>query len=193
MAVIDLFGNEDIDGNDIPDALDNIRDQFLDTDGETPVKLINEAHLIITEDQSLTSGNDHTYDRLYAFDAKNNIPLIDYSFDSSENTTFPLASKVIHLGVRDTISNNPLIYGYKIRITEHIKNLVFRDSTNTKLGLVISNNVNYTGMAKLLNSPDDISEVPAATVLTSRGTALFGNNAPDDKKIKLEIYYSEPQ
>ncbi|WP_242203809.1 DUF4270 domain-containing protein [Aestuariivivens insulae] len=193
MAVIDLFGNEDADNNNIPDALENFRSEFLDADGETPAKLINEALLVITEDQSLTGGDDHKYDRLYAYDVKNNRPLIDYEFDTSENTTFPAASKVVHLGVRDTLSTSPLTYGYKIRITEHLKSLVFRDSTNTKLGLVISNNVNYTNTVNILNSTDDVTKIPAATILTSKGTALYGNNTTDDKKIKLEIYYSEPK
>ncbi|WP_223549802.1 DUF4270 domain-containing protein [Aestuariivivens sp. NBU2969] len=193
MAVIDLFGNDyTYDPNqDVPDALIDLRNEFRD-DGN-PTRLINEAHLVILEDQALTVGDDHTYDRLYVYDVKNNIPLIDYSFDPSENTVSPVSSKIVHLGKRDTLSTSPLIIGYKIRITEHIKNLVFKDSTNTKLGLTISNNVNYTSNAKILNTTDDVSNIPAATLLTSRGTVLYGSNTVDDKKIKLEIYFSEPE
>ncbi|WP_242131164.1 DUF4270 domain-containing protein [Aestuariivivens marinum] len=193
MALIDLFGNNyTYDPNqDVPDALIDLRNEFRD--GSNPTRLINEAHLVILEDQSLTVGDDHTYDRLYVYDVKNNIPLIDYSFDPSENTVSPVSSKIVHLGKRDTLSTSPLTIGYKIRITEHIKNLVFKDSTNTKLGLTISNNVNYTSNAKILSTTDDVSNIPAATLLTSRGTVLFGSNTVDDKKIKLEIYFSEPE
>ena len=33
---------------------------------------------------------------------------------------------------------------YKIRISEHIKNVVRKDSTNVKLGLVVSSDINNT-------------------------------------------------
>ncbi|WP_242117409.1 DUF4270 domain-containing protein [Aestuariivivens sediminicola] len=190
MAVIDLFGG-DPDNNGIPDALEQLRSEFLDADNN-PIKLINEAHLVLTEVPELTGGTDHTFDRLYAYDIKNNQRIIDYELDPTGNTTFPASSILIHLGVRDTLSLDPLIYGYKIRVTEHVKNLVFRDSTNTKIGLVISNNVNYTDNVDLLNSTDDVSEVPAATQLTNRGTVLYGSNTAESGKLKLEIYYSEP-
>ena len=83
--------------------------------------------------------------------------------------------------------------GYKIRITEHIKNIIFNDSTNTKLGLVISNNVNYAAGVEILNNAD-LEIVPAATILTSRGTALHGSNENVDteKQMKLEIFFTEP-
>ncbi|WP_242083972.1 DUF4270 domain-containing protein [Aestuariivivens sediminis] len=191
MAVIDLFGNAYTYGEDVPDALVDLRNVFLDAENN-PTKLINEAHLVLVEDQSLTSGEDHNYDRLYTYDIKNNTKILDYDFDPSENSTSPAFSKLVHLGLRDTLSTNPLTIGYKIRITEHIKNLIYRDSTNTQLGLVISNNVNYTNNVNLLNSTDDVSRVPAATLLTSRGTVLFGNNTTSDSKLKLELYYSEP-
>lgn len=181
MAVIDLFSDED---------LEDLKAEF--SDGGNPLKLINEAHLTIIEDQSLNTDANHKYDRLYAYDIKNNIPIIDYSFDPSENTTFPAFSRVIHLGVRDTLSESPLKIGYKIRITEHVKNLIYKDSTNTKIGLVISNNVNYTNNTKILNSSDDVSRVPAATLLTPRGTVLYGNTNTDNR-IKLELYYTEPK
>ena len=68
---------------------------------------------------------------------------------------------------------------------------MFNDSTNTKLGLVLSNNVTYTTNAEILNSEHT---VPAASIITPRGNVMYGSNdnVPADRKMKLEIYYTEP-
>lgn len=188
MAVVDLFGNED---------LENIRDDFsyIDADDERiPTRLINEAILVVYEDDALTEPSEdyHTYDRLYAYDVNNNTTLIDYVFDPTDNTTTPFSSKFVHLGQRDTIGSDGGI-GYKIRITEHIKNIIYNDSTNTKLGLTLSNNVNYTNNAEILNDGDfGVTQIPAASIITPRGTILYGSNNDDNRKMKLEIYYTEP-
>lgn len=193
MAIIDLFPGEDLDGNNIPDQLDDLKSEFVDDDGD-PIRLINQAQLVIYEDESVIADS-HQYDRLYAYDVKNNITLIDYgldpSTDNANQSTDPLNSTIFHLGARDTIGAQD-DKGFKIRITEHIKSIIFRDSLNTKLGLVISNNVNYVTNAAILDSPDDVTEVPASTLLTSRGTILNGSNRGDGKNIVLEIFYSNP-
>lgn len=188
MAVVDLFpGEKNADG--VPLALENLRTDFTDSDGD-PIRLINEARLIIYENDALTDA-EHKYDRLYAYDIKNNTALVDYNFDVTTNTTTPYNSKVIHLGQRDTLGETDR--GYKIRITEHMRRLLFNDSLNTKIGLVISNNVNTITNADLLNSNDDVDEVPTATQLTARGTKLYGSSATNqNKKIRLEIFYSDP-
>ena len=201
MAVIDLFGPYvDNNGNDVHDGLDDLRDEYFDAVNDNPLKLINEAQLVIYEAPSLSGGVDyHKYDRIYAYDVNNNTPIIDYLFDPSENTTDPVNSKIVHLGQRLDKDDNG-IFKYKIRITEHLNNLIFKDSTNTKIGLALSNNVNYTTSAQILNSADDVTAVPAATLLTPRGTILFGTNVtvtdPDDpdvdKKMRLEIFFTDP-
>jgi len=80
---------------------------------------------------------------------------------------------------------------YKIRITEHINNLIIRDSTNVRLGLVVTSNVGAIDPSNLLDENNKI--VPSGTILSPKGTVLFGNNtANEDKKVKLTIYYTEP-
>jgi len=188
MAVVDLFPDSN--------SLEDFRNEFTDADGN-PTKLINEAHLEIYEDTDKAINGSygdayHKYDRIYAFDIKNNVPLIDYSYDQTDNTTTPIYSKIISLGQRDSIS--PTEAKYKIRITEHLKNILFRDSTNTKIGLVISNNVNYTSNAEILNPIGEVNNVPAATLTSPRGTVLHGNQSADEnKKLKLKIFYTEPK
>lgn len=188
MAVIDLFPGSK-NNNGVPLALEALRNDFKDND-DNALRLINEARLVIYEDETL-SDDDHRYDRIFAYDIKNNIPLIDFNFDPTENTNIPYNSKVIHLGQRDTIGESSR--GYKIRITEHMKRLVFSDSLNTKIGLVMSNNVNYINSAKLFNSADYINTVPAVSQITPRGTIIYGNTNDVNKKMRLEIYYSEPK
>ncbi len=195
MAVVDLFGPYvDANGNGVHDGLDDLRAEYIDS-SSGQLKLINEAQLIIYEDTpSLNDATDsHIYDRIYAYDANNNIPLIDYNFDTTENTTTPVFSRISHLGQRIERDDNG-IFKYKIRITEHLTNLVFNDSTNTKIGLALSSNVNYIANAQILNSTDNVTAVPAASLLTTRGTVLHGTNenVPADRRMKLEIFFTDP-
>jgi hypothetical protein len=75
-----------------------------------------------------------------------------------------------------------------------------RDSVNVKLGVVITEDINNGTMNKLRTSvvlPDGkttFSKVPQASVLSPLGVVLYGgkSSVPDDKKLKLEIYYTKP-
>ena len=205
MAIVDLFEGLvdcDGDGNIDDDALECFRKTYLKLDengnyldpvnGRRPLKkLINEAQLVIYEDETL--DNDiHKYDRIYAYDVSNNQTTIDYDFDPTLNSADPLSSKIISLGQRSTDNGGPK---YKIRLTEHLNNILTRDSTNTKIGLVLCPNVNSIGSSSILNSNDTVTAIPSASILSPRGTILYGatENVPENKKMKLEIYYTEPK
>lgn len=217
MAIVDLFnGMVDSDNNGSKDmsALDYFKKTYRQLDengdylpkinGNFPLKkLINEAQLVIYEDETASNGGNsdyHKYDRIYAYDIKNNIPTIDYNFDPTENPSDPFNSKIINLGQRITDDNG--VSKYKIRLTEHLNNILLKDSTNTKIGLVLSTNVNAdynpsTGVLKtasILNSNDGVTQIPSTTLLTPRGTILYGNhqNVPDNRKLRLEIFFTEP-
>ncbi|TXE13161.1 DUF4270 domain-containing protein [Seonamhaeicola algicola] len=207
MAIVNLFDGLvdcDGDGNVDDDALECFKNRFRakndqgeyiieSTTGEYVLKqLINEAHLEVYEDDALNTGgntNLHKYDRIYAYDVKNNIPLIDYSLDPTGNTTSPVSSIIFHLTQRDTINKK-----YKIRLTEHLNNILLRDSTNTQLGLVLSTNVNITGSSDILKSDDAVTAVPTASIITTRGTILYGSteNVPEEKRLKLKIFATKP-
>ncbi|MBU3820812.1 DUF4270 domain-containing protein [Flavobacteriaceae bacterium XHP0103] len=205
MAVVDLFGGLvdcDGDGNVDDDALECFRKNYLKLDdggnyldpvnGRRPLKrLINEAQLVIYEDETL-NDEAHKYDRIYVYDVRNNLTTTDYDFDPTLNSSDPLSSKVISLGQRSTNNGGPK---YKIRLTEYLNNILTRDSTNTKIGLVLSPNVNNTSSSRILNSNDTVTRVPSASMLIPRGTILYGatDNVPENKRMKLEIYYSEPK
>lgn len=198
MAVVDLFEDEAalqdfIDAYRIPDG----NGDYLRENGTGDYvlnKLINGAQLIVIEDESLETGGDvdfHEYDRIYAYDIKNNIPTIDYLIDPSENGQQAYNSRVISLGQR--IEGDTGNFKYKIRLTEHIKSILQKDSTNTKIGLVLSTNVNYVDNSQILDSDDAVFGVPSAALLTPRGTVVYGTNVTEEaKKMKLEIFVTEP-
>ena len=203
MAVIDLFsGNVDCDGI-VETAVECFKKEYraVDENGDYIIKngnfvlkkLINEAQLVVYEDETMTVPSDdyHKYDRIYAYDVKNNLPLADYSYDPSTNTADAYNSKLIHLGQRITDDNG--VSKFKIRITEHLNNILLKDSTNTKLGLVLSTNVNYVSTSSILNSKDLVTGVPAASIITPRGTIIYGSNTnvPEAKRMALEIYFTE--
>ncbi|MEP5340068.1 MAG: DUF4270 domain-containing protein [Algibacter sp.] len=168
-------------------------DGYITNDDNFVLKrLINEAQLIIYEDNESIDVDDetHTHDRIYAYDIENNFPTFDYLVDGTDNTTNPEFSKFISLGLRSTDDDG--ISKYKIRITEHLNNILVSDSTNTKLGLVLSNNVNVTSNSEILESNDIVISVPSASILSPRGTVLYGNNtSATEKKMILEIYSTE--
>lgn len=210
MAVVELFsGMVDCDGDGVADtkAIDCFKQTYrkLDANGnyvKDPLtnryelkKLINEAQLVVTEDDNLPDGgmeDYHTYDRIYAYNIKTNNPTLDYSIgDATTNGSDPLNSKVISLGQR---SEDGV---FKIRLTQHLNNILFTDSiaedTPTKLGLVLSTNVNYTDTGIILDSGDDVTEVPRASIISPRGTIIQGSTTaiPEEKRLKLRIFSSE--
>ena len=203
MAVVDIFsGNVDCDGV-AETAIECFKKEYraVDENGDYIIKngdfvlkkLINEAILVVYEDETMNKPSEdyHKYDRIYAYDANNNIPLIDYNFDPSTNTADAYNSKFIHLGQRITDENG--ISKFKIRITQHLNNILIKDSTNTKLGLVLSTNVNYVSTSSILNSKDVVTGVPASSIITPRGTTIYGSNVnvPENKRMSLEIYFTE--
>ena len=175
MAVVDLFPTDA--------AVEDFKDMFRDADGNQK-RLINEAHLVITDTHGL--DDFHTYDRIYAYDVKNNITTVDYQIDPTENNE-AFNSKIFNLGQREEDTGK-----YKIRLTEHLNNIIQNDSTNYKIGLVLSNNVNVTSNLRILNSNDDVTALPAASIISPRGTILNGSIAiAEDKRLILKVFFTE--
>lgn len=158
--------------------------------------LINEANLTFYIDRD-AMGNAPEPNRIYLYDLTNNRPVIDYYTDGSNNTVNPKYGKFIHGGIIQRTSDGRGL-GYKIRITNHINNIINNDSVNVKLGLVVTENINLIGTAALKSpftvSGTTVSVLPAASVLNPLGTILYGTgpNVPEDKRLKLEIFYTKP-
>ena len=84
---------------------------------------------------------------------------------------------------------------YRLRITDHINNVINNDSTNVKLGLLLSENVNLTRVKKVQNGPNsEIDKIIESSVISPRGMVLHGSNSPDvEKRLKLRIIYTETE
>lgn len=182
ITVIELFGN-DLNGNNVADELDNLR---------TKKWLINEANLTLQVNKNLTSGNTSEPERLFLYDLNNSRVLVDYQLDNYTPASDPINFKTNHLG-RLKRDNNDNGESYQFRITSHISNLINKDSTNVRLGLVVSPNITILTNQDLQNStPPGINKIPTSNVISPEGTVIYGSNHPDmDKRIKLNIYYTE--
>ncbi|WP_026704636.1 DUF4270 domain-containing protein [Flavobacterium soli] len=209
VTLIDLFGPDnfgidDVTGepngqpNEVPDELDIIRYNV-----KTKNWLINEANLTfhIDTDKMNSINKDDEPQRVYLYDVKNKRPLFDYFSDQTTTLGLPKFNKFIHDGLIQRGEVTKKGTKYRVRITNHIRNLVKEsDSTNVRLGLVITeaieNNQNAWLETPVLNNDGKviIDRVPQASVMNPLGTVLHGTgiNVPFDKRVKLEIYYTKP-
>lgn len=182
ISVVELFG-KDNNGNGIADDLETLRDKKW---------LINEANLIFYVNQDLMVSGATEPERIIIYDLKNSNVLADYSLDPT-NGLEPVNALNGHYGRLQRGSDGKGTY-YKLKITNHISNLINKDSVNVPLGIVISQNV-LTRTTQKLQNPlrPSIKEIPSGTVVSPEGTILYGNATPNqEKRLKLQIYYTEP-
>lgn len=154
---------------------------------------INEANLVFHIDAEKMAGAKEPR-RIYLYDLTNNVPLADYYADGTSNTLDPGGSKTVYGGLI-TLDSNKKGTSYKIRITDHIRNLV-KDATakNVDLGLVVSQNITISASNVLKLKNETISQVPRASVMSPLGTILYGGNSsiPAAKRLQLQVYYTKP-
>jgi hypothetical protein len=198
MAIVELFkGNvEDENGAQV-DAFEYFKNTFREDNGDgtfTQKRLINEAFLEFYVNQDIMQGDEP--DRIYMYRVQTETGLIDYFLDQSVSDS-QINAKIIHLPPLQRVDDETDGEGvkYKIRITEYLNNIIIRDSTNTKLGLVVTTNVNAIANFESKNEEDldGVLQIPVGAILSPRGTVLHGNNtANEEKRVKLTVYYTEP-
>lgn len=172
MAIIDLFSD--------PAELEELKQNNW---------LVNEANLSFYVNQDMAEGVNEP-ERVYLYDLNNNRRLIDYSFDPGANDRDPLNSLTTHSSRLETEEDGNGLK-YTLRITQHVNNILNKDSTNVRLGLVVTSNINITANAAVRDS-ENIDRVPLTSVMTPLGTVLHGNRSEDEeKRLKLRIYYTE--
>lgn len=215
VVYMDVFGDTDVfkvvDGqlvsgsNEVPDELDQLRLKGW---------LINDAYLEFYIDKTAMAGNTEFQEaeRLYLFDATNQKPLADYFFDSSTNSNSK-RNKIIHGGMieRDDTGSNKGVK-YKIRITQHINNLINSTNVNlnknVKLGLCVTENIGLTGnyfykSPRTFASGPDINFFPVTSIIAQQGTVLHGTGSTStyidpstgeviSQKLKLTIHFTKP-
>jgi hypothetical protein len=188
MAIVELF-SEDENGTSGTAQLNEFRE--INDGVITTKRLINEAYLEFYVETTLSNLDKPR--RVYVYDVENNLPVADFFLDqTSEDASSD--SKFTHLVplTKETGADGVEEQKYKIRLTEHLNNIVMRDSTNVKLGLVVSSNAGAANTRDLLN-PTDVEGVPIGTVLSPKSIVLHGNNSPDAaKRVKFNVYYTEP-
>jgi hypothetical protein len=182
VAIINLFEGDE---NGESDWLSHFKEQNW---------LINEANLVFYVDQSMVQNHDEP-NRLYLYDIENNTALLDFFVDQTgiDTGTDIKVNHAVPLVRED--EEDPTSQGvkYKFRITEHINNILLRDSTNVKLGLTVGSNLIALDNLPLLNQNSAATQIVTSSFLTPRSTVLHGNNsANSEKRVWLEIYYTEP-
>ncbi len=183
MSIIELFG-EDVNNNGVADELETLRDKKW---------LINEANLIFYVDKGQMPQGSKDPERIIIYDLKNSNVLADYNLDVTNSSNDPQTAFTNHFGKLKRGSDDKGDY-YKLKITNHISNIINKDSTNVPLGIVVSHNVKVNTTQKLRDSQSpSIKEIPAGSILSPKGTILHGNKSPNqDRRLKLQIYYTEP-
>lgn len=185
VAVLKLFG-PDLDNDGEPDQLTELKR----TD-----KLINEANLVFYIDQPAVSQSIEPV-RLVVYDLDNKNFVSDFLNDLSTTLRDNFRSRTIFGGLIEKDSQGRGVR-YKMRITDHIRNMIRADSTNTTLAVSLTNDVVTVGFSRIKNAENELANlVPRFSVMNPLGTVLFGNNVSSeniDKKLKLEIIFSEPE
>jgi len=206
LAVIELFDKTDVKGwdkvtnsfvpvaNKISDELEDLRHPV---DGKN--MLVNHADLVFNIDAS-AMANSYEPDRIYLYDFTNSNALIDY-FTAAATTT-KSTSKFLFGGFIQRDPSSVAVpkrgVSYKINITNHIRNLIKNDdAVNSKLGVVVTEDKNNATSNKLQTANAFISQAPKASVMNPLGTILYGGkststNPLEDKRLKLEIYFTKP-
>ena len=178
--------------NGVSDEIDNIKANDW---------LINEANLTFYEDKSKMT-NAIQPERIFLFDLTNKKALIDYTFDNTTNPAKPKRGKTTFGGIveKETVAEGNRTK-YKVRITNYVRSLIMKDSTNVRLGLSITENINDVTMAKLKTTNAITNKAPLMSVVSPQGTVLYGTKSTTsfptiennkESRLKLEIYYTKP-
>jgi hypothetical protein len=184
MSIIELFG-PDADGNGVADQLEEIRENGW---------LINDANLVFYVNNAIQTEIAQDPQRIYLYNMDDQIPLLDYLVDQTLNSASPSLSKAIHGGILER-DDAGIATQYKIRLTEHMNNVIRKDSTNVTLGLVSSSDIRVISSGQVQTTASELDFVPTVSIMNPFGTVLHGSTpaSPEDKRLKLEIFYSIPE
>ncbi len=192
VSTLDLFGGTITNDNgDEISEFEHFKDFFYDEISDEPIRIINEAYIEFFVNQNFS--NDDEPERIYIYNYEQNSALIDYFLDQSVSS-LTINAKINHLEplLRDSVSDDRGVK-YKIRITEHLNNLILRDSTNAQLALGVISDIASVQNFKILDESENKS-LASGVILSPKGTILHGNLSSDiEKRPKIKIYYTEPE
>ena len=180
-SVMELFTGPDSDGDGVSDELQDLRDRNV---------LVNDAQIDLYLNEEATDSINRV-NRIIVFNIDKNEVLIDYIRDRTAGT-LPASSRVSHLGPLMNVDSLGL--RYRLRITDYINQVITQDSTNAKLGLMVTDNVNVTGSVEAQTTDNQIESIFRQTAQFTKGTVLHGSNTSEEdeeKRIKLKIQLTE--
>ena len=158
--------------------------------------VINEANLVFYIDRNQLDASGSLLDppRLYLYNAENNFPLINPNTEQTDLTVNALFGTYLNYDGIIEKSNGKGVK-YSVKITDHINNLVVRDSVNATLALTLSSNIQNWNVAEAKVGGVE-KRIATTSNLTPLGTVLYGSNLPVtdpdyDKRLKLEIFYTK--
>ena len=192
ITKLDLFSGliENESGEEV-NEFEYFKNFFVDEETNQPKRIINEAFIEFFVNSSFS--NEDEPERIYIYNYENNTPLIDYYLDQSISST-TINAKINHLEPlkRDSTSNNEGI-SYKIRITEHLNNIILRDSSNAKLGLAVISDIAAIQNQVIQSENGPKRSIVTGSLLSPKGTILHGNlSNSENKRPRIKIYYTEP-
>lgn len=189
ITYLDLFG-PDLDANGFPDKIDFLKEQNW---------LINEVNVTLFVDRDAITNSALEPQRLYLYDINNSKTITDYDYDTSTNTSNTKNNKGVYNGI--LVSSDDKGLYYRFRITEYVKSLITGTTKLTdegskyRLGLSTTESIALATFTSLKSNANTLSldKIPTAAVMAPLGTVLYSPSVTDeDKKIKLEIFYTKP-
>ncbi len=164
--------------------------------------IINEANLVFYVDRTTLDnagpapiGFDEPSRepaRLYLYKNVSGEPLINFATEiSTEENLFGSFLNYDGIVQRDAQGQAEK---YSIKITDHINNLVVRDSSNVTLGLTMTSDLGRLGRLNAMVNGGEEEELPVISTISPLGTVLFGSEPGAEnqsKRLKLEIFYTE--
>ena len=110
--------------------------------------VINEANLIfyIDRDQLDAAGSAIEPPRLYLYNTENKFPLINTLTEQTDLESSSLFGAYLNFDGIIEKSNGKGVQ-YSVKITDHINNMVVRDSTNATLALTLTTNIQNWSIA----------------------------------------------
>nr|WP_299170916.1 DUF4270 domain-containing protein [uncultured Allomuricauda sp.] len=150
--------------------------------------IINEANLVFYVDSE--AGVVEEPPRIYLYNGETNQVIFNPATENSV-TNEPLGLFLDYDGILEEENNQSK---YTVRITDHINNIIVRDSTNAKLALALTSNIGDGTVSEAVGTGEPVLDVPILSNINPLGTVLFGSNvalADEDKKLKLEIFFTQ--
>jgi len=183
---IKLFAENEFD---LPNVIHELASQDV---------IINEANLVLNIDKSAHDlSHDLLPNRLYLYSYNNGATLEDYNkdFTIDYNLGSVNANKYIFGGMLEYDSNNKPDR-YKFNITNHVNNIINKDSLNIDLGLVVNSNIEDITLRRAFTNPQNKKTlIPTSVIYSPYSVVLYGSHPNDSisfyKRLSLEILYTK--